>query len=159
MLSILNTSKSLTRIEALNTIIIQMKKSLIYTPIAYMFDGSGCSCCLSEYFYLICKIKNEYKILHYDGYIKHTNSCALIRCSCKEPFTWKNINPIEINCENIVDILDRFISIINHTWYDDFIYFIEQQRENKAIQTYNENEESNLSEKNYDFYFSQLDKI
>lgn len=153
MLSILNTSNAKTREEALNIIIKQTNNSL-YKPIAYKLDESGCSCCRSEYFDLICKIGDEYKIFSYNGYIKHLNSCAIIRCSCDEPFIWKNINPKEQCYENFVSISETFTSIKDNTWYDDYKYFFEQQEENKAICKYNEEEETNLSEKNYAFYFS-----
>ena len=56
MLTILNTSNAKTRDEALNIIITQMNNSSLYKPIAYKLDESGCSCCRSEYFNLICKI-------------------------------------------------------------------------------------------------------
>ena len=156
MLTILNTSNAKTRDEALNIIITQMNNSSLYKPIAYKLDESGCSCCRSEYFNLICKIWDEYKIFSYDGYIKHANTCALIRCSCDQPFIWKNINPIEQKYENFVSIEETFTSIKNDKWYDDLKYFFEQQKENKAIYKYNEDEdeETNLSEKNYSFYFS-----
>lgn len=156
MLPILNTSNAKTRDDALNIIIKQMTNSLLYYPIAYKFGESGCSCCRSEYFDLICKIENEYKILFYDGYIKHTNSCALVRCSCEEPFIWKNITPKEQNYEYYKNILETFTSIKENTWYDDFKYFFEQKQENKEIYKYNEDdaEETNISEKNYSFYFN-----
>jgi hypothetical protein len=156
MTTILNTSNAKTRDQAVNIIIKQMIDSLLYIPLAYKLDGSGCSCCRSEYFYLICKVCNEYKILFYDGYIKHSNDCALIRCSCYQSFTWKNINPKEENYENFASELETFTSIKDNTWYDDFYYFVEQQEENNAIYKYNENENENadIYEKNYAFYFS-----
>ena len=160
MIPILNTSNAKTRGQALNIIIKQMTNSLLYRPVAYRLDGSGCSCCLSEYFQLICKVRNEYKILYYDGYIKHAKNCALIRCSCNEPFMWNNINPKEQNYETFVSIAETFTSIDDETWYDDFKYFVEQQQENKNICKYNEDkdedeyEKNDITKKNYAFYFT-----
>jgi hypothetical protein len=155
MTTILNTSNAKTRDQALNIIIKQMTNSLLYIPLAYKLEKSGCSCCRSEYFDLICKVRNEYKILCYDGYIKHTNDCALIRCSCNEPFMWNNINPKEQKYENFVSISETFTSIKDNTWYDDFKYFFKQQQENKNIYKYNEeDEDTDISKKNYAFYFS-----
>ena len=157
MITILNTSNSKTREQALNVIIKQMTDSLLYIPLAYRLDESGCSCCRSEYFDLICKVRNEYKILCYDGYIKHSNDCAGTRCSCYQPFTWKNINPKDKKYENLdLSSFETFTSVNNDTWYDDFKYFFEQQEENNAIYKYNEdeNEDTNIYEKNYAFYFS-----
>jgi hypothetical protein len=147
-----NTSNAKTRDQALNIIIKQMTNSLQYIPLAYKLEESGCSCCRSEYFDLICKVGNEYKILCYDGYIKHANDCALIRCSCDAPFRWNNINPKEQTYENFISISETFTSIKDNTWYEDFKTFFEQQQENKNIYEYNEQEEIDLS-KNYAFYF------
>jgi len=41
----------------------------------------------------------------------------------------------------------------DNTWYDDFKYFFDQQQENENIYKYNEDEETDLSKKNYAFYF------
>ncbi len=164
----LNTHDAKTRIDALNAIIKQMSNSTSHIPIAYMFNESCCSCCRSECFDLICKTKSEYKILCYSGYIKHTNICALIRCSCNEPFIWKNIIPEEKNYknyenyENMLYVLCLFTPIKDDLWYDDCKYFFEQQQENKFICEYNEDEDEDEDEnvnskdsfgKNYDFYF------
>lgn len=153
MLTIFNTNNSKTRDEALNIIINQMTESLLYIPIAYNLDESLCSCCLYESFELIYKIGNEYKILYYDGYIKHLNTCAIIRCSCKEPFIWKNINPKEKDIEDVdLSRFETFTSINdNILWYDDFKYFFKQKLENKEIYKYNEDEIESV--KNYSFYF------
>jgi hypothetical protein len=157
MITILNTSNSKTREQALNVIIKQMTDSLLYIPLAYRLDESGCSCCRSEYFDLICKVGNEYKILCYHGYIKHSNDCAIVRCSCYQPFTWKNINPKQQKYEDLdLSSFETFTSVNNDTWYYDFKYFFEQQQENNAIYKYNEdeNKDTNIYEKNYAFYFS-----
>jgi hypothetical protein len=154
MINILNTSNAKTRDQALNIIIKQMTNSLLYIPLAYKLEESGCSCCRSEYFDLICKVRNEYKILCYDGYIKHTNDCARIRCSCDKPFMWNNINSKEQKYEDFVSISETFTSIKDDTWYDDFKYFFEQQQENNNIYKYNEDEETDIPKKNYAFYFS-----
>ena len=53
MNSVLNTQNSKTRDHALHTIIDNMNKTSSYVPFAYNLDGSNCSCCLSEYFYLV----------------------------------------------------------------------------------------------------------
>jgi hypothetical protein len=152
MINILNTSYAKSRDQALNIIIKQMTNSLQYNPVAYRLDESECSCCRSEYFDLICKVENEYKILCYDGYIKHSNDCAIIRCSCYQPFIWKNINPKEKNYENLdLSSFETFTSIKDNKWYDDFKYFFEQQQENNAIYKYNE--DNNIYQKNYAFYF------
>ena len=153
MVSILNTSNAKNRDQAFNIIIKQMTNSLLYVPLAYKLEESGCSCCRSESFDLICKVGNEYKILSYDGYIKHTNDCARIRCSCDAPFRWNHINPKEQKYEDFVSISETFTSIKDDTWYDDFKYFFEQQQENNNIYEYNENEETDISKKNYAFYF------
>ena len=152
MNGILNTSDAKTRDQALNIIIKQMSHSSMYIPLAYKLDGSRCSCCRSEYFDLICKVGEEYKILCYEGYIKHANDCFLIRCSCNKPFIWKNINPKEENYENDVSIYETYTPIKDNTWYDDFKYFFEQQQENNNILKYNE-EDDDITEKNYAFYF------
>ena len=132
-----------------------MTDSLLYYPLAYRLDESGCSCCRSEYFDLICKVENEYKILSYNGYIKHSNDCAIVRCSCYQPFTWKNINPKQQKYEDFdLSIFETFTSVKDDTWYNDFKYFFEQQEENKAIYIYNEYEDTNIYEKNYAFYFN-----
>jgi hypothetical protein len=154
----INTSDAKTREEALHIIINKMNKAFCI-PIAYKLDQSGCSCCLSEYFYLICMMKNEYKIFSYNGYIKHKKTCAIIRCSCNEPFVWKNINPIEEKLENFknLEYFESFISIIkNDTWVYDLKIFIEQQQENKSIYEYNEDKEEDNYEnlKNHKFYFN-----
>jgi hypothetical protein len=149
---VLNTSNAKTRDQALNIIIKQMTNSL-YIPLAYKFEESGCSCCRSEYFDLICKVGNEYKILCYDGYIKHKNDCARIRCSCDEPFRWNNINPKEQKYEDFVSVSETFTSINDNTWYNDFKFFFEQQQENENIYKYNEVEETDIPKKNYAFYF------
>lgn len=67
---------------------------------------------------------------------------------------WNNINPKEQKYENFISISETFTSIKDNTWYDDFKYFFEQQQENKNIYKYNENEETDISKKNYAFYFS-----
>ena len=152
MIRILNTSNAKTRDQALHIIIKQMTGSLLYQPVAYRLDESECSCCRSEYFELLCKVENEYKMLCYDGYLKHSNDCAMIRCSCYQPFIWKNINPKEKKYEDIdVSSVETFTSIHENEWVDDFKYFVEQQQENKAIYKYNE--EETIYEKNYAFYF------
>ena len=153
MLTILNTSNARNRDEALNTIIKNMNKSMLYKPVAYMLDQSGCSCCRSEYFYLICKIKNEYKVLCYNGHVKHTNNCAITRCLCDESFIWKNIKPTEEKCKDFKSILESFVSINDDIWKDDYINFLEQQQENKDIYEYNEDNEDDKLNKNHDFYF------
>ncbi len=148
----LHTSNAKTRDQAFDIIIKQMTNSILYIPLAYKLEESECSCCRSESFDLICKVGNEYKILCYDGYIKHKNDCARIRCSCDEPFTWKNIYPKEQKYEDFFDISETFTSIKENTWYDDFKYFFEQQQENENIYKYNEDEEMD-DLKNYGFYF------
>jgi hypothetical protein len=148
----LNTGNAKTRNEALNIITNNMNNTLCH-PLAYMFDQSGCSCCRSEYFYLICKIKNEYKIFCYNGYINHTKDCAIMRCSCNEQFSWKNIDPIEINYDNDNFNFNTFTSIKDNTWYDDCFSFFEQQKENNNIFFYNENDNCDILHKNYKFYF------
>jgi hypothetical protein len=153
MITILNTLNAKTRDQALHIIINQMTESLIYIPLAYKLEESRCSCCRSEYFNLICKVNNEYKILRYNGYIKHKLDCALIRCSCNEPFTWSNINPKEEPNENLVFLFKSYTSIIDNGWYDDYTYFVEQQQENMNICKYNEEIETDVSEKNWAFYF------
>jgi hypothetical protein len=171
MIHILNTSNAKTRDQALNIIIKQMTNSLLYIPLAYKLDGSGCSCCFSEYFYLICKVKNEYKILFYDSYIKHSKNCAIIRCTCNEPFIWNNINPEERKYEDFSSINETFTSINDDSWYNDFTYFIEQQQENKNIYEYNEDEDdasdkyeyeyikTDITKKNYSFYFTEIQRL
>lgn len=151
--NILNTENSKTRDDALNKIIQKMNKSLIYKPIAYKYEGSGCSCCLSEYFYLICKIKDKYKIFCYNGYINHTKECAIIRCTCDNPFIWKNIIPKE---ENIVEICEIYFtskstSIQDDNWIYEFKEYVIQEKENDAVFKYNENEDD---KKNYLYYFT-----
>lgn len=153
MMSILNTSKANTCIKALNIIIKNMNNSSLYVPLAYQLCESGCSCCRAEYFYLICKIVNEYKIYCYNGIIKHTNICAIIRCSCNEPFTWKNINPVEKDFCNIN--IEHFVSINDDTWRNDFKMFCDLQQENNDIKIYNDdNDDEDISLKNYSFYFA-----
>jgi hypothetical protein len=153
MLPRLNTSNAKTRDQALNIILKQMTNSL-YIPLAYKLEESGCSCCRSECFDLICKVGNEYKFLCYDGYIKHTNDCELIRCSCDAPFKWNNINPTEQTYDHFDSISETFTSINDNTWYDDFKFFFEQQQENHNIYEYNEKDETDVAKKNYAFYFS-----
>lgn len=158
MINILNTSNAKTRDQALNIIITKMYNTPKYNPVAYRLHGSGCSCCLSENFDIICKVEHEFKFLCYEGYIKHSKDCALIRCSCNNPFIWKNINPKEKNYENFISILDTFIPIKDNTFHNDLQYFFEQKEENKLIYNYNETNENNsddeyISKKNYKFYF------
>jgi len=147
-----NTSNAKNRDQALDTILKQMTNSIIYIPLAYKLDESGCSCCRSESFDIICKVGDEYKILGYDGYIKHKHDCERIRCSCDEPFTWKNIHPKEQKYQEFVNISETFTSIKDNTWYEEFTYFFQQQQENENIYHYNEEEETECL-KNYDFYF------
>jgi hypothetical protein len=147
-----NTSNAKTRDQALDIIIKQMTNASLYIPLAYKLEESGCSCCRSESFDLICKVGNEYKILGYDGYIKHKNDCERIRCSCDEPFTWKNIHPKEQKYQEFMDISETFTSIKDNTWYEEFNDYVEQQKENENIYQYNEEEETECL-KNYDFYF------
>jgi hypothetical protein len=146
-----NTSNAKTRDQALDIIIKQMTNASLYIPLAYKLEESGCSCCRSESFDLICKVGNDYKILGYDGYIKHKHDCARIRCSCYEPFTWKNIHPKEQKYQEFMDISETFTSIKDNTWYEEFNDYVEQQKENENIYQYNEEETDYL--KNYDFYF------
>lgn len=160
MQSILNTGNSKSREEALNKIINNMHKSLFCEPLGYKFGGSGCSCCLSEYFYLICKIGSDYKIFMYDGYIEHTNKCAGVRCTCEESFKWKNVNPVEEdmsqNQSEIEYLLETMVSIKDETWKDDYKLFLEQQKENENIQKYNDNDDCDeKSLKNYSYYFNK----
>jgi hypothetical protein len=152
MTSILNTANAKTRDQALDIITKQMTNSTLYIPLAYKLDESGCSCCRSESFDLICKVGDEYKILGYDGYIKHKNDCARIRCSCDAPFTWKNINPKEQKYDGSFDIAVTFTSIKDNTWFEECNHYFEQQQENTNIYKYNEDDEIEYL-KNYDFYF------
>lgn len=158
MISILNTCNSKSRAEALDKIINNMNKSLLYKPLGYKLDGSGCSCCLSEYFYLVCKVQNDYKIFIYDGYINHTNKCAGIRCTCGEPFIWKNINPREKNFREseLEYFLEIVISIGDDSWKDDYKLYLEQQKEYEDIRKYNEDDDKNNDKllKNYSYYFN-----
>jgi hypothetical protein len=166
----LNTSNANSRVDALNIIIKKMTKSSLYCPVAYKNDGSGCSCCLSEYFYIICKINNEYKIFWYNGYIIHKNDCHVIRCSCYNNFIWTNINPVELNfvefvdelcysdkkyeiCNNIDRLFEYFTSIDNNLWQNEFENYYYQQKENEEIYLYNENNNDEIM-KNYDYYFN-----
>lgn len=160
MHALLNTSNSKSRDDALNKIINNMNKSTNYVPIAYKYDGSGCSCCLSEYFYLVCKINNEYKIFKYNGYIIHSKDCAIIRCSCNNPFKWKTINPTEekINDYELENFLENVIAIKNNNiLINEYKLFIDQQTENKNICKYNDdsdyNEDFDNKLKNYSYYF------
>ena len=157
MNSVLNTQNSKTRDHALNTIIDNMNKTSSYVPFAYNLDGSNCSCCLSEYFYLVCKINSDYKILMYDGYINHTSNCAGIRCTCGEPFIWKNINPsiITFTESELEYFLETTMSIRDDEWKDDYKSFLEQQKQCESMQKYNENDDTNADEplKNYSYYF------
>ena len=158
-MDLLNTFDSTNRNDALNKIINNMTNSSEYKPLAYMLDQSNCSCCRSEYFYLVCKNdKNEIKILGYYGLIKHNNNCSIIRCTCDEPFAWKNINPIEkhfLDCE-LPHLFDNFIGINDESWIDDYYLYQEQKKENEEIYYYNENEENDkFQEKNSRFYFSK----
>lgn len=175
---IFNTHKSYTRDDALHEITTNMKKSGIYEPLGYIFDESGCSCCLSEYFYLIykCKIRGDtlYKVCSYHGTINHTNDCYGSRCSCFQYFIWKNINPnakVQTFKDGYEDelnyCLEKYISLKeNDDWKNDYCLFLQQQKENEEIQKYieekeneeKENEENYLYQKlkNYSYYFSPL---
>ena len=154
MNQLFDTSNAKTREEALNIVINKMKNSIDHTPIAFYFDGSGCSCCLSEYFYLIYKNNNNYKMNVYNGYIKHTKTCPIIRCSCNEPFIWKKIQPEEENIDYTnSNFYKNFIGIDNNLWYRDYENYQEQQQENKLINEYNNEEEDTFLVKNYTFYF------
>ena len=171
-----NTLNAKTREEAFDIIIEQMRNSVIYEPVAYEFRQSGCSCCLYESFTLIYKVNNEYKMLEYVGYINHLDNCALIRCTCNQPFIWSNINPKEIKCDvneretdyilkNFTSINDDFTSINDDNWQDDnwkdeYETFIKQQIENDAIYKYNEDDDGDeydifyyVHGKNYAYYF------
>jgi hypothetical protein len=155
----LNTGNSFSREEALNRIIKNMDDTLLYIPLAYKFEQSGCSCCLSEDFYLVYKINLDIKCVIYRGYINHTNKCAGIRCTCGEPFIWKNIIPEETILEK--DTLKHFTFIKEDSWmYDWEEYIIEQQKlqeENEKIYKYNEEDEEdeeNTNLKNYSYYFT-----
>jgi hypothetical protein len=158
MSSILNTGDSRSRADALDKIIKNMNNSSLYKPLGYKLDGSGCSCCLSEYFYLVCKVQNDYKIFVYDGYIRHTSTCAYIRCTCREPFIWKNINPQEKNFKEseLEYFLGIVISIGDYAWKDDFELYLKQQKENEDIRKYNEDNDDNtdIPLKNYFYYFN-----
>ena len=158
MSSILNTGDSRSRADALDKIIKNMNNSSLYKPLGYKLDGSGCSCCLSEYFYLVCKVQNDYKIFVYDGYIRHTSTCAYIRCTCGEPFIWKNINPQEKNFgeSELEYFLGIVISIGDCAWKDDFELYLKQQKENEDIRKYNEDNDDNtyIPLKNYFYYFN-----
>lgn len=158
MLSILNTGNSRSRSEALDKIITNMNISSLYKPLGYNLDGSGCSCCLSEYFYLVCKVQNDYKIFVYHGYINHTSRCAGIRCTCRESFIWKDINPQEKNfMESELEYFLRIvISIGDDAWKDDFELYLKQQKEYEDIRKYNEDNDDNtdIPLKNYSYYFN-----
>lgn len=146
---ILNTNNSTSRDEALDKIIHSMNKSLSYKPLWYKLEQSGCSCCLAEYFYLVCKIEYEYKILVYHGYISHSNKCAGIRCTCGNPFIWKNINPIEKTVEDyeLEYFLKTLISIEDDIWKDEYKLFLEQQKD------YKNDYFIDKPLKNYSYYF------
>lgn len=157
----MNTEDSKTRDDALNKIIEKMNSSLFYEPIAYILEQSGCSCCLSESFYLLCKIKEDYKLFQYDAYINHTNKCAMIRCTCGSPFIWKNIEPKEINFVKYPEeyFISNSIAIQNNNWIDEYQQYIIQKKENDEITKYNENisedyeNDTNKNLKNYYYYF------
>jgi hypothetical protein len=68
MISILNTSNAKTRDEAFHLIIEKMSHSMQYIRLAYKFEHSYCSCCSYEYFHILCKVLNNYRILSYDAY-------------------------------------------------------------------------------------------
>lgn len=153
-----NTGNSSTRDEALNNIINKMNRSSSYSPLAYKLDGSGCSCCLSEYFYLLCKINYEYKLFCYYGYINYKTTCAIIRCTCEEPFIWINIKPVEhiITDSELKYFLSVLSSIDNDDWIVDWQDFLTQQKENNEIYKYNESDadsDDNDENKNYSYYF------
>jgi hypothetical protein len=155
-----STLNSNSRKSALTNVIKQIDQLIQCQSIAYKFNQSGCSCCLSESFDLLCKIGDDYKLLSYDAYIKHTHACLLIRCTCKQPFVWKHILPIE---QNVLDVnqnneyINTFIPLTNNLlWLDEYYYYYEVQQQNQAILIYNNDEvedEINSQLKNYSYYF------
>jgi len=159
--NIFNTLDSKTREEALQKIINNMNESLYYKPLAYMLEQSNCSCCRSEYFYLIYKnMDNEVKTLCYSANIFHANTCAIIRCTCNKPFTWKNINPIEkyFTERELTYVFDYFTGL-DESWVEDYCFYEKQKKENEEIYKYNEDadendETNNFIKKNYLFYFN-----
>ena len=157
MLTILNTHNSKTREEALNKIIKNMNSSSSCKPLAYHLDGSGCSCCLSEYFYLLCKINNDYKILSYDGYINHTDKCVLVRCSCREPFIWKNINPTEktFGESEIQFLIENMTPIKDFSYIQEYQLYLKEQKYFDNLQKYIDEEDDKMDRplKNFSYYF------
>lgn len=62
-----STLESKSQIDAFITIEKQFQNNVI----SYNFHNSGCSCCLSEAIYILCKINNIYKLYCYNAYLKH----------------------------------------------------------------------------------------
>jgi len=173
--NIFNTHNSFSREQALDEVITNMKKSKLYEPLGYYFDGSGCSCCLSEYFYLVYKqhVPREcrYRMCFYDGDINHTKTCPVIRCNCFVYFIWKNINPCSHSFKDkdeLESFLQNFISFQeNDDWKKDYYDFFVQEQENEEIRKYNKEDEEDEDEdedmldkdkysyylKNFSFYF------
>jgi len=156
-----NTYDCSTREEALQLIIQNMKKTKEYTPLGYYLDHSGCSCCRADYFYIMFLYKSNYQMIIYNANIKHDSNCRIIRCSCYDPFDWKNINPEEKEIEekSIEYWLEKLISVDknNDLWKSDFEYYFyyhfQQEKENNSIFEYNESNEDNVNNKNYNYYF------
>lgn len=159
----LSTDNSKTIHDALRKIIDKLNQtSSPYIPISYQMDGSGCSCCRSEYFYLIYKIKstNEYKMFCYHAAIHHATNCAIIRCSCDAPFLWKNITPTDAHIDDMSDSYAELhfspVDTNNEKWFVDVIECRTQQLENEEIARYNEKDDdadAEAGEKNRRFYF------
>jgi len=129
-----STEKSNNRIDALN-LILNKQENII----AYLIDGSGCSCCLSEYFDIIVFDNNMYTLYRYSAYQKHLPDCALIRCSCNSPFIWKNISPNKIEKSYFIN-LDSFTPTVCETDWKNHMYnykiIMEQMQENEEIEEY-----------------------
>lgn len=169
----LNTLNSKTCQEALESIITNVKKSMIYKPIAYYLKKSECIFNCYEKFNIIFKINNDYRIYEYWSHLTHTNenitSCHDF-CPCEKYFDWKNIELMEINYPyNNLDFENNFAfedtlkytSIDVNLWHDDFLNYFKQSNENLQIQIYTydqdkneDKDKQNIVPKNFKYYFS-----
>lgn len=157
-MSDIKTRNSQSRDQAFFTVMQKMKSSLIYEPLAIKYYESGCSCCLSESFTILCKTKDDYKTFYYNAKMYHSKNCAVIRCTCNVSFDWKNITP-QIKSVDESFNMCNFSSIEDDNWKYDFEYYISQMEENNSIYKYNDDSDSEdeyfKDKKNHLFYFKK----
>ena len=156
----ISTGNASDRESALHNVLQKNKNA-----IAYKFDGSGCSCCRSSYFYLLCKSNNgyAYEMYCYHGNLTHDRDCALIRCSCNSSFTWENITPTKENLNEFLlkDMIESFIPITDKSWDFDYLTYLELEQENQKIKDMIDKDEKDNNmfyscptvKKNYYYYF------